>query len=230
MEPFDESSKAYDTWYHTKMGTYVDQVQTDLVFNLFPTEKGMKVLDVGCGTGNQSIKLARRGLHVIGVDRSTKMLDIARKKGREEGLLNVDFLRMDGENLEFDDETFDGALSVAAFEFLHDPEKVLGEMIRVVKRGGTVVVGTINRESSWGELYCSEEYRQGSVFKHASLKSIEDIKHWYPEKLKQIDQCLFIPPHTHEEEISFEREKELAENEKFSEPMKGGFVCAVWVK
>ena len=228
MEPFDKSAKAYDSWYNTKMGTYVDIVQTDLVFNLFPTEKGMKVLDVGCGTGNQSLKLARMGLHVTGIDKSSKMLDIARQKAREEGLQNVDFLYMDAENLEFEDETFDGALSVTAFEFLPNPERVLGEMVRVVKKGGTIAVGTINRESSWGELYCSEEYRQDSVFKYASLKSVEDLRRWYPEKLKTIQQCLFIPPTACEDEISLEREKELAE--KQSEPARGGFLCAVWEK
>jgi SAM-dependent methyltransferase len=44
------------------------------------------ILDLGCGTGNHSLLLARRGYEVTGVDRSIEMLDIAREKSRKEGL------------------------------------------------------------------------------------------------------------------------------------------------
>ncbi|HHX95285.1 MAG TPA: class I SAM-dependent methyltransferase [Clostridia bacterium] len=223
MKPFDSSAKSYDSWYESRMGAFVDRVETELAFSLFPHEKGMKVLDVGCGTGNQSIKLARKGVLVTGIDISTKMLEIAKEKARDEGL-SVNFRFMDAEKLEFEDEFFDGAISITAFEFLPKPEKVLKEMFRVVKKGGSIVVGTINRDSSWGEMYMSEKYRQDSVFKYADLKSLEDMKKWYPEKLVTIRQSLFIPPNAPEEEITPEREKEL------SERTKGGFICALWKK
>lgn len=223
MKPFDSSAESYDSWYESKMGAFVDMVETELAFSLFPHEKGMKVLDVGCGTGNQSIKLARKGVYVTGIDVSTKMLEIAKQKARDEGL-SIDFRLMDAEQLEFEDETFDGAISITAFEFLPEPEKVLKEMLRVVKKGGSVVVGTINRDSSWGEMYMSKKYRQDSVFKYADLKSIEDVKSWCPEKLITIRQSLFIPPNAPEEEITLEREKEL------SKTAKGGFLCALWRK
>lgn len=195
-----------------------------MVFNLFPFEKGMKVLDVGCGTGNQSIKLAKMGVYVTGIDVSEKMLQVARQNARNEGSLPIEFLLMDAENLEFEDNTFDGAISVTAFEFLPDPVKVLQEMLRVVKKGGSVAVGTINRDSSWGEKYTSEKYKVGSVFKHANLKTEEDLRKWYPDRLEAIGKCLFIPPDAEDNKISLENEKILSETEK------GGFLCALWKK
>ena len=123
MKPFDSSAESYDSWYESKMGAFVDMVETELAFSLFPHEKGMKVLDVGCGTGNQSIKLARKGVYVTGIDVSTKMLEIAKQKARDEGL-SIDFRLMDAEQLEFEDETFDGAISITAFEFYRNPKSL----------------------------------------------------------------------------------------------------------
>ena len=224
MEIFDSSAKSYDSGYESRMGAYVDWVETELAFSLFPHEKGMRVLDVGCGTGNQSIKLARMGMQVTGIDKSIKMLEIAGEKAREKGNLSVDFQYMDAEKLEFEDDSFDGVISITAFEFLPDPEKVLKEMFRVVKKGGSILIGTINRDSSWGEMYTREGFRQNSVFKYANLKTMEDMRLWFPEKLRTIRQCLFIPPNAGEEEITMKREMEL------SETAKGGFLCALWVK
>ena len=195
-----------------------------MVFSLLPHEKGMTVLDVGCGTGNHSIKLAKMGVKVTGIDISERMLEFARQKAGEQGPLSLEFLLMDAENLEFEDNTFDAAISVTAFEFFPNPLKVLEEMFRVVKKGGSIIVGTINRDSSWGEMYTSEEYRKDSVFKYANLKIEKDLKLWYPYSLKTIRQCLFLPPNAKEEEISLEREKELSKIEK------GGFLCALWEK
>ncbi len=222
MEAFDLSAADYDSWYESKEGAFVDKVETELGFSLLPHEKGMRVLDVGCGTGNHSIKLARMGLQVTGIDISEKMLEIARKKAGAS--LSVNFLYMDAAKLEFENDSFDGAISITAFEFLPEPEKVLEEMFRVVKKGGSIVIGTLNRESSWGEMYTSEDYRKNSVFKYANLKSEEDIRNWCPEKLKVVRQCLFVPPGAGEEEFNLRREKEL------SETRKGGFICALWEK
>ncbi|MGB4131105.1 MAG: methyltransferase domain-containing protein, partial [Tepidanaerobacteraceae bacterium] len=68
MSIFDPEAKTYDIWYDTKMGAFADMVQTKLAFELFEPKKGMHVLDVGCGTGNFSIKLAKMGLKVTGID------------------------------------------------------------------------------------------------------------------------------------------------------------------
>lgn len=223
MAVFDSAAGEYDRWYETKMGSYVDKVETELAFKLLKVKQGMRVLDVGCGTGNYSMKLANLGCRVTGVDISDNMLDIAREKAGREGA-DIEFFNMDAYNLEFDDESFDGVLCMTAFEFLDKPQKALEEFFRVVRKGGQILVGTITSDSAWGKLYMSEEFRQNSVFKHATLRTLEEMKNIRKEGFVLGGECLFIPPDAKEEDISMERENELAETEK------GGFVCALWIK
>lgn len=223
MAIFDREASHYDKWYETKMGSYVDKVETDCALNLFKVKKGMKILDIGCGTGNFSIKLAKMGCKVVGIDISEEMLNIAEEKAKKEDL-DIEFYNMDVYDLKFEKETFDGVFSMAAFEFIKKPEPALEEIFRVVKKDGHVLIGTINKDSKWGELYLSKEFQENTVFKYADFKTIEDISSWKEDKLIDIDTCLFIPPNVAEEDISIEKEIELSKREK------GGFICALWKK
>lgn len=175
MAIFDKEAKMYDDWYKTKLGNFVDKVETKCVFDLFKVRKGMKVLDVGCGTGNFSIKLAKMGCEVIGIDISEEMLKVAKDKAKKEGL-NIKFYNMDVYDMKFEDNCFDGVISVTAFEFLKDPEKAIEEMFRVLKPNGYLLIGTINKDSAWGEMYLSKEFQKNSVFKYANFKTVEDMK------------------------------------------------------
>ncbi len=201
----------------------MDWVETQCALSLLKGQKGNRILDVGCGTGNFSIKLAKLGYSVTGIDISGGMLKIARKKVSREAIA-PDFLNMDVCNLEFEDEYFDGAVSMAAFEFINDPAKAMAEMFRVVKVGGFVMVGTINKDSKWGELYSSEKMRQNSVYRHANFKTMDDLKKLKSESLQTATTCLFLPPDTKPEDINPEKEREMAKFER------GGFLCALWIK
>lgn len=223
MAIFDREASTYDDWYRTKLGAFIDKVETDLAFDLFPAKPGMMVLDVGCGTGNFSIKLAKKGCKVVGIDISEEMLDIAREKVRQQGL-NIRFYQMDVYDLQFPDEHFDAIFSMAAFEFVRQPEKALEEMFRVAKQGAPVLVSTINRDSRWGELYLSEEFQKNTVFKYADFKTLEDLKRLKSSNLVKTGECLFIPPDIDERDIGMEKEKKLAASER------GGFICALWQK
>ena len=103
------------------------------------------VLDVGCGTGvvarRAAVLVGARG-RVVGVDISDGMLDEARRASGaaiESGVLR--YQRMDAECLELDDGSFDTVVSLCAV--LHFPrlETALAEMRRVLRPGGTLVVG-----------------------------------------------------------------------------------------
>jgi ubiquinone biosynthesis O-methyltransferase len=223
MEIFDKEANSYDSWYESKMGSYVDKVETDLAFSMFRVEKGMTILDVGCGTGNFSIKLARMGCKVIGIDISDEMLEIAKKKSEEQNL-DIEFYNMDVYDLKFKDETFDAAFSMAAFEFIKEPQRGIDEIFRVVKKGGHILVGTINKDSKWGELYLSDYFQVNTVFKYADFKTLGDFKVINPNSLINTGECLFVPPNTDGGDFNIKREIELSKTER------GGYICALWRK
>ena len=223
MTVFDNVSNVYDEWYETKLGKHVDSVESECAFNLLKIEKGMRVLDIGCGTGNFSIKLAKKGCKVTGIDLSDKMLDLAREKTAKKNLF-IDYYNMSVYNIKFPTQHFDAIFSMATFEFVRDMEKAINEAFRVCKDKGQIMIGTINRDSKWGELYNSEEFQKNSVFKYAQLRTPEELKQLKSDKIVSTAECLYIPPDIKEEEISMVKENELSKSER------PGYFCILWIK
>ncbi|SFE52893.1 methyltransferase type 11 [Trichococcus pasteurii] len=223
MAVFNNIANQYDEWYSQKKGAFVDRVETDLAFGLLKLESGMKVLDVGCGTGIFSMKLAEKGCIVTGIDVSEGMLKVAREKAAEKKL-PIFYHQMDATDLAFEDGAFDAVLTMAAVEFIEDTARAVEEMFRVVKNSGQLLIGTINADSDWGDYYQTKKMQGNSIYRYAIFKTIDDLKAWNPEKLVGTGACLFISPFAEEEEFTLEREKEL------SETRRGGYICALWRK
>jgi len=109
---------------------------------------GARLLDVGCGTGEVARALAGLvGAHgtVVGIEPSATMLDEARRRTAE-STANVEFRSGDIARLDFDDATFDGVTCERVFQHLEAPDTAIGELVRVTKPGGRVVV----IDTDWG--------------------------------------------------------------------------------
>ena len=100
---------------------------------------GEKILEVGVGTG-LSLPLYPTGCHVVGIDISDPMLERART--RLEGLehAEVRLERMDARAITYDDGHFDKVLAPYVISVVPDPDKVMAEIVRVCRPGGTVIV------------------------------------------------------------------------------------------
>ena len=99
------------------------------VFDLLNPQPGECILDLGCGDGALTEKLAAAGARVIGVDASPDMVSAAKARG-------LDARLMDGYNLEFHGE-FDAAFSNAALHWMkRDPDAVLHGIRRALEPGG----------------------------------------------------------------------------------------------
>ena len=96
------------------------------------------ILDVCCGTGDIEESVARDNpdIFIVGLDFSANMLDVART--RLQGLDNVALIEGNAMALPFDDATFDSAVISFGLRNTPDYEKVVSEMVRVVRPGGTV--------------------------------------------------------------------------------------------
>ena len=97
------------------------------------------VIDSACGTGNAALLAARRGARVVGIHTSARLLEVARERARTQGV-DVDFREGDLLDLPVADGTADVVLSVFGVVFASDPEQALGEVGRVLRPGGHVLV------------------------------------------------------------------------------------------
>lgn len=94
---------------------------------LLPLSAGDRVLEVGCGRGHLTGRLADRGIDVIGIDANPRAAEVA---GSDR------IMTMRAESLEFDDATFDAVVSIHAIEHLPQLDAAVAEMARVLKPGG----------------------------------------------------------------------------------------------
>ncbi len=102
-------------------------------------QPGTRVLEVGVGTG-LALPLYRTEKQVVGIDLSTDMLALARRRVAEQGLANVEsLLEMDAEAMTFPSASFDIAVAMFTATVVPDARKLLAEMRRVVKPGGQLL-------------------------------------------------------------------------------------------
>lgn len=107
-------------------------------------EKGWHVLDIGCGTGALTLRVARRGARVVGIDVNPDMLEIARRKAAQAGLSEAIELQEKGvgELGEFPAQSFDAIVSGLCFSELQPQEQdyTLVQAHRLLKPGGLLLI------------------------------------------------------------------------------------------
>lgn len=108
--------------------------------------EGLKLLDIGCGGGLVSEPMARLGAHVTAVDAAEANIKTAMVHAEENGL-EIDYRHGTAEQLLEADgaEQFDVVLNLEVVEHVADPQTFLRDCARLVKPGGMMIVGTINR-------------------------------------------------------------------------------------
>ncbi len=105
---------------------------------------GMRVLDIGCGTGRLTIPLQRQtGAEVWGLDLSKEMLEQAKNKKGAEAL---HWVLGDAQALPFPGESFDFAFMCLVLHHLEDKARALAEMARVLKPGGRGLIWTVSHQ------------------------------------------------------------------------------------
>ncbi len=201
MEIFDGQAAEYDAWYSTPEGRRLDALEKAAVWCAARPKTGETALDVGCGTGNYSLALARKGLTVTGVDVSSDMLAAAERKVR--GLESVRFMRADATALPFAPESFDLVLSVTAFEFVKDPARAVSECWRVLRPGGRLVVAWIAGGGAWADMYeQAAATDKNSVFRQARFWMVAEAQDWLPGAVKpRVWSALWAPPRWYDKKV-----------------------------
>ena len=125
----DQYAAAYDALYTDK--DYMKEC--DYLESLFAKHRSRPktILDLGCGTGGHALLLAKRGYHVIGVDRSASMLEIARRKAKAEGLA-VEFIEGDIASISLP-QNFDAVISMFAVMGYQTSNTALAAALRTAR-------------------------------------------------------------------------------------------------
>lgn len=133
--------KAYARWaphYDISFGLISDYGRQNTVEMI--NQKSGRVLEVGVGTG-LSLPYYHHSVSVTGIDLSENMLKRARTRVFKAGLKNIESLeKKDATNTHYADGSFDTAVAMYLMSVAPEPEKILAEMVRVVKKGGDIYI------------------------------------------------------------------------------------------
>jgi trans-aconitate methyltransferase len=138
---------------YEKNARFVSHLADEIVKMLDP-RRGERILDIGCGDGYLTEKLASYGAELVGVDYSETLVDAARQRG-------VDARHGNGEELKFENE-FDGAFSNAAMHWMLRADATAAGVFRALKRGGRFVgefAGAGNAKIIRREIHAALERR-----------------------------------------------------------------------
>jgi ubiquinone/menaquinone biosynthesis C-methylase UbiE len=107
---------------------------------------GQRVLDLGCGVGNDLSRFAKGGAQVVGVDLAPHSIELAQHNFEQRGLTG-EFYVMNGERMEFEDNSFDVVYCHTVLHFTPNPSAMVSEIHRVLKPGGLAIIMTVNKRS-----------------------------------------------------------------------------------
>ncbi len=132
-------------WLNAQSPSEAAERLNEVMAARLPTTPDMLVLDVGCGVGGPACFIAERtGSRVVGVSNSKSGLAEAERYARERGLRErVDFRYAEAQQLPFDNDSFDAVWSSEAIHNLSDKTPAVRELARVLRPGGTAVVGDL---------------------------------------------------------------------------------------
>lgn len=148
---FDSIAADYDKLNHI-LSLNIDKIWRKKAISRIAL-KNCKILDLACGTGDFSIALAKylikngcRESIILGMDISAGMINVMKKKVEEENLSEFVFpVQGDGENMDFEDETFDYVTIAFGIRNFEDREKGLREIFRILKKEGNLIIIELSR-------------------------------------------------------------------------------------
>lgn len=159
VEPFERFPNRYEDWFARNQLVYKSELKA--IRALLPEDA--QGIEIGVGTGRFAAPLGIDS----GIDPSKAMREIARKRG----IKAVDGV---AEALPYKNNQFGFALMVTTICFLSDIDKSLRETYRIIKPGGKLIVGFVDRNSSLGQTY-QKHKGDNPFYKVASFLTVNEV-------------------------------------------------------
>jgi SAM-dependent methyltransferase len=166
---------AYRRWRSSRLGQITDALEERLIVELVGPPLGRRILDVGCGDAALAVALAKRGAIVTGVDADPRMLAAGRARAEASGVA-VQLLQGDVRALPFPDGSFDLVLAVTVLCFANDAARAVGEMGRVLRPTGWLLIGELGRWSLWAAKRRVSSWLGSRVWRTATFRSEYALK------------------------------------------------------
>jgi len=143
-----------ETWSTGDFGKIAECYNDDSIefINRLKINRGERVLDVACGTGNLAIPAAKMGADVVGIDIAPNLIEQARVRASEGGL-QIRFEEGDAEELPYEDASFDKVVTMFGAMFAPRPEIVAAELLRVTRPGGTIAMANWTSSAFVGQMF-----------------------------------------------------------------------------
>jgi ubiquinone/menaquinone biosynthesis C-methylase UbiE len=164
------TASAYEKWSIRPEIKRAKLSEFRLMMEMLAPMRGKTVLEVGCGSGSSLIPFIEKGLLVSGIDPSPYMLDIAHRNLGDQ----VELYRGAGEDLPFEDNSFNYICLNATLEFVEDYEAVIEEACRVAK--DKVYIGMMNRFALKGYRHRFNDMLTENIQAQLRYFSIGEIK------------------------------------------------------
>jgi len=143
---YDKRSPSYDSTFDMLYFKVFDVITWKYIEPYIPIDPDALALDAGGGTGRWAIRMARKGCKVVLMDVSEKMLKIAAEKVKEEGLQHkITTEKGDITKTGYADETFDMILCEHTLFLFKEPDILIRELKRVLKRKARLIISAQNR-------------------------------------------------------------------------------------
>ena len=172
---YDAVASFYDKLFNPAI---ITEEQTFL--KLIGNVKGKKILDAGCGTGRYAVQLAKKGAEVYGIDISEKMLEIAKKKAKE-NRVKIELMKGNILRLPYEDNKFDIVISSLALDHVKEHEKAISELVRVCKPKGKIIFSIMHPDII-KDKFAWYETEEGVIMVRRYFKTTLDL-------VKAINKC-----------------------------------------
>jgi len=194
----DITPTAYAHWRESELGSITERLEQETIFSQAPDLRGWNVLDAGCGDGSYAIEASRRGAIVTGLDCSRPMLIAARQR-EQQSLSKAEISWRQGqvEALPFQDASFDLVLAITVLCLVPSPKRVLGELARVLRPGGMLLLGELGRCSTWALVRRVRAWLGSGFWKQAHFWTTGELRPLLQDvglDLKTVRGAVYYPP------------------------------------